>query len=140
MSRAEEILNIAEEMIQTRGYNGFSFMDISARLGIKKASVQFYFPRKVDLGVQVVIRYGRNFKSLLEALDARGTSARNRLEAYAAPFIRMASKEGKVCLAAALSAEFTTLPEEVCAEVVDFYALVENWLIFLLDLELLLRL
>ena len=33
---ADEILDLAETLIQTRGYNAFSYQDISDALGIRK--------------------------------------------------------------------------------------------------------
>jgi len=34
-----KILDIAQELLQTRGYSAMSFQDIAARVGIKKPSV-----------------------------------------------------------------------------------------------------
>ncbi|HCV86884.1 MAG TPA: TetR/AcrR family transcriptional regulator, partial [Deltaproteobacteria bacterium] len=35
--RQSEILTLAGEMIQTKGYDSFSYNDLSLRLGIRKA-------------------------------------------------------------------------------------------------------
>ena len=48
---AEDILDRAEALIQTRGYSAFSYQDISDTLGIRKASIHYHFPSKTDLGV-----------------------------------------------------------------------------------------
>ena len=39
MAKAEEILASAERLARDAGYNGFSFRDIAAEVGIKSASV-----------------------------------------------------------------------------------------------------
>ena len=36
---AEQILDLAETLIQTRGYSAFSYQDIADALGIRKASI-----------------------------------------------------------------------------------------------------
>jgi len=53
-SAAEEILDLAETLIQTRGYSAFSYQDIADSLGIRKASIHYHFPSKTDLGIAVV--------------------------------------------------------------------------------------
>jgi len=44
-------VDLAEALIQSRGYSAFSYQDISDRLGIRKASIHYHFPSKTDLGV-----------------------------------------------------------------------------------------
>src|SRR5690242_7158071 len=51
------ILDIAENLIQTQGYNAFSFRDIAEAAGIKTSSIHYYFPAKADLGKAVVARH-----------------------------------------------------------------------------------
>ena len=53
----EQILLVAESLIQSRGYNAFSYKDISEIIGIKTSSIHYYFPTKADLGKQVVIQH-----------------------------------------------------------------------------------
>jgi AcrR family transcriptional regulator len=45
----ERILDIALELFTTQGYDTTSLRDISARLGITKAALYYYFPRKEDI-------------------------------------------------------------------------------------------
>ena len=49
ISKEDEILEVGQELIQTVGYDGFSYRDIADRVGIKSASVHYYFPAKTDL-------------------------------------------------------------------------------------------
>ena len=48
--RQSEILMLAGEMIQTKGYDSFSYNDLSLRLGIRKASIHHHIPKKQELG------------------------------------------------------------------------------------------
>jgi len=62
---AEQILDLAETLIQTRGYSAFSYQDIAEALGIRKASIHYHFPSKTDLGVAVIDRYIERFDTAL---------------------------------------------------------------------------
>jgi len=50
------ILDEAQSMAQLHGFNGFSFRDIAASVGIKPASIHYYFQTKEQLGVALVRR------------------------------------------------------------------------------------
>ena len=52
-SKREEILDAAEAMIRDAGFNAFSTRDVASAVGIKSASVHYYFPTKADMGVAV---------------------------------------------------------------------------------------
>ena len=65
---AGQILDLAETLIQTRGYSAFSYQDIADSLGIRKASIHYHFPSKADLGVAVVDRYMARFDGALTAI------------------------------------------------------------------------
>jgi AcrR family transcriptional regulator len=60
-NKAEEILDVAERMARTGGYNGFSFREIAKAVGIKAASVHYHFPTKDELGAAVARRYTERF-------------------------------------------------------------------------------
>ena len=45
---ADRILDIAERLVQTRGFNRFSYADIAAELGITTASVHYHFPARAN--------------------------------------------------------------------------------------------
>src|SRR5262245_19633759 len=77
-----KILDAAEEMVQTRGYNAVSFRDLAAAVGIKSASIHYYFQNKGDLGVALVKRYVERFAEARQKIDARGGSAGDRLNRY----------------------------------------------------------
>jgi len=56
-----DILDLAEKLIRQRGYNAFSYKDISVPLQIKNAAVHYHFPTKADLGIAIIERTRRNF-------------------------------------------------------------------------------
>src|SRR5208282_4598313 len=66
---AAAILNVAERLAQTRGYNGFSYADIAEELGVTKASLHYHFPSKAELGRALITRYQAVFAAALETID-----------------------------------------------------------------------
>src|SRR5437773_8986467 len=78
------ILDVAERLVQTRGFNGFSYADIAAELHITKASIHYHFPSKAALGRALVERYAARFAAELVAIDGRLDDPAAKLDAYAA--------------------------------------------------------
>ena len=63
---AQRILDIAEQLVQVRGFNAFSYADIAAELGITKASLHYHFSGKAELGQALIARYAQRFALALE--------------------------------------------------------------------------
>jgi TetR/AcrR family transcriptional regulator, transcriptional repressor for nem operon len=124
---SERILDIAERLVQTRGFNGFSYADISAEVGISKASLHYHYPTKAALGQRLVERYERNFKAALECIDARHAPALAKLAAYVEIYVKVL-RAGKMCLCGMLAADYETLPDEIQASVRRFFVANEVWL------------
>jgi TetR/AcrR family transcriptional regulator, transcriptional repressor for nem operon len=126
-----EILNLAEELIQDRGFNGFSYQDIASRLGVKNAAIHYHFRSKADLGTAVVERYRRRFRRWSAGLDTARLGPWPRLEAFF-DIYRSFVPHARVCPNGMLQAEFHSIPPEVQEAtrglVADFHA----WLVALL--------
>ena len=127
-SKAEEILNVAQDLIQTRGYNGFSYRDIAAAIGIKSASIHYHFPTKGDLGQAVTARYSDRFSQALQTIIEKTDRARPRLEAYATLFRTTLIEGDRLCMCGMLAGEVETVPDIVKAEVSRFFQEQEVWL------------
>ena len=113
---AARILDIAEQLVQARGFNGFSYADIAAEVGISKAALHYHFPGKADLGLAVITRYAERFTESLAAIDRADAAPTDRLAAYARLYDQVL-RRGKVCLCAVLAAEYQTLPTPMQAAV-----------------------
>jgi TetR/AcrR family transcriptional regulator, transcriptional repressor for nem operon len=128
-STAGQILDVAENLIQTRGYSAFSYADISAALGIRKASIHYHFPSKTALGIAVVDRYVERFAAALAAVTADETrSAMSMLDFYTEPYQQFAKTSDMVCLCGALAGEMMALPPELRARVDQFFKDHQAWL------------
>jgi TetR/AcrR family transcriptional regulator, transcriptional repressor for nem operon len=126
---AEQILDLAETLIQTRGYSAFSYQDIADSLGIRKASIHYHFASKADLGVAVVDRYIERFGAALVGIAADDKqSSMAMLDFYVQPYLQFASTPDRVCLSGALAGEMMALPPEVRARVDHFFKTHQVWL------------
>src|SRR5688572_31409706 len=104
-STAVRVLDVAEELVQKRGFNGFSYADIAAELGITTASLHYHFPGKAELGRALIERYaGRSFQALA-AIDQATTDPAAKLQAYADIYTDVL-RAGRMCLCGMLAAEF----------------------------------
>jgi TetR/AcrR family transcriptional repressor of nem operon len=123
---AEEVLDAAERLAQTRGFNGFSYADVSAIVGIRTASLHYHFPTKADLGRALVERYSRSFRGALAAIEETERGALGRLERYARLYVDVLEKD-RLCLCGMLAAEHATLPPAMQAALRAFFDANEAW-------------
>ncbi|MEL6553262.1 MAG: TetR/AcrR family transcriptional regulator [Cyanobacteria bacterium J06621_11] len=128
VSRSEEILTVAQNFIQSRGYNGFSYRDIAAEIGVKSASVHYHFPTKGDLGQAVTARYTKQFGQQLQQIEDSKETARDRLQDYAILFQDTLIERNLLCMCGMLAGEIETLPDVVKAEVARFFEAQQQWL------------
>ena len=129
---ATQILDVAERLVQERGFNGFSYADVAKELGITKAALHYHFPGKAELGEALIERYARRFGKALVALDERDIDAPDKLRAYTQLYAEVFSDE-RMCLCGMLAADYATLPEPMRERVVGFFDDNEAWLAHVLD-------
>ncbi|HUX86405.1 MAG TPA: TetR/AcrR family transcriptional regulator [Chloroflexota bacterium] len=128
VNTAERILETAFELMQTRGYNAFSYADVAERVGIRTASIHYHFPAKSDLAREVCAHYRTALIATLAAIDRDLTDPADRLQRFVALQGRGLDHRPPMCLCALLAAECPTLPEEVNVEVRGFLSDQETWL------------
>jgi TetR/AcrR family transcriptional repressor of nem operon len=121
------ILDAAEQLVQTRGFNGFSYGDVASLLGVTRASLHYHFPAKTDLGEALIRRYTDRFGSALAAIGTEHSDPRAKLGAYADIYAGVLRDE-RMCLCGMLAAEYDTLPGPMRDAVVRFFDASESWL------------
>jgi TetR/AcrR family transcriptional repressor of nem operon len=72
----DRILDAAQRMVQTDSYDGFSFRDVAAAVGIRKASVYHHFETKEQLAAAMTDRAGERFRHWAAGESARAPLAR----------------------------------------------------------------
>jgi TetR/AcrR family transcriptional regulator, transcriptional repressor for nem operon len=128
----DHVLDVAERLAQTRGFNGFSYADIAAELGITKASLHYHYPTKTDLGCALIDRYGQRFGAALGQIGATGLPASRQLAQYVELYAGVLRSD-RLCLCGMLAAEYSTLPEPMQRAIRGFFEGNEAWLARLLE-------
>jgi len=126
--RQEEILNLAQQMIQTRGYNGFSFRDLARQLDVKPAAIHYHFPTKPELVRCLMQRYRLRLHASLVKIDEQALPPRKALERYIQLFYATLKPDHRLCLCGMLATESATLPGELQSDVRQFFDDNETWL------------
>jgi TetR/AcrR family transcriptional regulator, transcriptional repressor for nem operon len=129
---AQRILDVAERLMQVRGYNGFSYADIAAAMRVTKASLHYHFPTKAELARRLMERYTQTFLAALAKIDETGASAHEKLRGYVSIYSDVLANN-RMCLCGMLAAEYATLPKPVRLEVTRFFDANEAWVAKILD-------
>ncbi len=127
-STRDRLLDLAQELAQVRGLNGFSFQDLAHGVGIRTASVHHHFRTKEDLARELMARYRTTFHENLSAIDERHRSPRRKLERFAELFLETLRQGNRLCLCGRLATDYATLSSPVQTEVKAFFAETEEWL------------
>ncbi|HTO48448.1 MAG TPA: TetR/AcrR family transcriptional regulator [Burkholderiales bacterium] len=129
---AQRILDIAERLVQTRGFNGFSYADIAGALALTKASLHYHFPTKAELGTRLIARYEHGFLEVLGEIDRTAADPRQKLARYAKIYADVL-RNNRMCLCGMLAAEYATLPRPMKDEMRHFFDENERWLVAVLE-------
>ena len=128
---AQRILDVAERLVQTRGFNGFSYADIAEALEVTKASLHYHFASKAELGRRLMERYEAAFLEALKGIDAGG-GARAKLKRYARIYADVL-RDNRMCLCGMLASDYATLPKAMKEAVKHFFDENEHWLSAVLE-------
>ncbi len=124
MTTRETIIDTADQLIRSNGFNAFSFKDISNKIGIKTASIHYHFPTKSDLGVAIIKEHVERFEHLKE--EFANKSPLQKLNAFLSIYSQIKS-ENKVCLVGSLATDLNTFDDSIKNELKNFAELVLLW-------------
>ena len=124
----EEILAAAKLAAQAHGYAGLNFRDLAQQVGIKAASIHYYFPSKADLATAVAKRYWEDDATYLESLLRNSAKPLDALRRYPETFRWALENDNRICLCSFMSAQFDDLPDVVKTEVQAFTDVNVAWL------------
>jgi TetR/AcrR family transcriptional repressor of nem operon len=129
---ATRMLDVAERLVQQRGFNAFSYADIASELGVTKASLHYHFASKAALGSAVIDRYALRFFDALAAIDAEGGAAEDRLAGFVEVYAGVL-RDQRMCLCGMLAADQLTLPDSMRAPVLEFFDRTAAWVAGVLE-------
>ncbi|MCD0504501.1 TetR/AcrR family transcriptional regulator [Bordetella petrii] len=121
----EQLVGHAQALIRQRGYNGFSYRDLADRVGVKTASIHYYFPCKDDLLIEAIDNYAATVTGLVHGIDG-ALPAKERLDRYAALF--EGGPADQVCMCGMLAADFASLSDRARLSLQGFFRMHETWL------------
>jgi TetR/AcrR family transcriptional repressor of nem operon len=124
---ANQILDVAERLVQVRGFNAFSYADVAADLGLTNAALHYHFPTKSDLGEALISRYAARFVGALLEIDGSLVDPLRKLDAYVDLYAEVL-RHRRMCLCGMLAAEYETLSVGMQGAVALFFEKNENWL------------
>ncbi|MCF6408062.1 TetR/AcrR family transcriptional regulator [Chitinophaga filiformis] len=120
----ERIVSLADQLIKTRGYNAFSYKDISDPLEIKNAAIHYHFPTKTDLGMAVLDLELQHFMAGTAKVAAQPEDKQLK---FLFDTFGKKHKEGLVCLMGSLSPDYDTLPSPLQEKITDLSGAILKW-------------
>jgi len=127
-STSQEILDVAQDLCQRLGFNGFSYRDIAAKLGIKTASIHYHFATKGKLGEAILVRYRGAFAAQLSAASAEIKDPAKRVQRLAEVLGGTLKDGNKLCLCGMFAAELESIEPDMRNQVRGFFEDAEKWL------------
>lgn len=127
MEMKEQILTSAQRLAQQRGFNGFSYADIAAEVGIRKASLHHHFATKTDLALALIEGYSAALNTELARISALPVQVDEKLRAYMAIYHGTLEVD-RVCMGGMLASEALTLDASLLPGLQRFFAINTDWL------------
>lgn len=126
MDTKTQAIKSAKAQLQLKGFNGFSFQDIADDLGIRKASLHYYFNSKEDLGLALISDYEDAF--LQWTLSLGEVKALTKLERFFDMFQDMSSDKMKVCPTGVFCIDYNTLGPQMKTALLELHQGQKEWL------------
>jgi TetR/AcrR family transcriptional repressor of nem operon len=126
------ILDAAEELLQRRSYNAFSYQHIAVQLGIRNAAIHYHFPSKSDLGTALIRRYRERYQTTIQQLEANSQDTWVLLQGFFGIYQQYLDAGDMVCPGGVLGAEFSSIPAPMQEETRLMLREIYEWLISVL--------
>jgi TetR/AcrR family transcriptional regulator, transcriptional repressor for nem operon len=129
----ERILDLAKDILLRRSFNSFSYQDLADGIGIRKASIHYYFPSKEDLGVALLERIGAAMRRWAAQLREENAPPEEKLAAFCRVQRRLLDAGDKICVYGVLGAEYNSLPPRMQAAYSALLEAHQRWLARVLE-------
>ena len=125
-----KIINLAEELIRTKGYTAFSYKDIATVLKVKNAAIHYHFPSKEQLGRAVLERTRTQFK---EATASWASLPYLEQLQRLMNIYKRSHQQQWVCLVGALGPAYPALPASMQVSLTQMTLEIKTWTMALLE-------
>lgn len=129
MDTKSEIIKIGDILIREKGYNAFSFSDISKQLSIKNASIHYHFPTKTSLGTAIIKDHLKQLEQLKQKTATKDPL--QKLNSFLSIY-STAKTEDKICLVGSLATDLYTVETEIQNELKKLVNNILQWVIEIL--------
>ena len=130
MSTREGIIQLGDQLIRGKGFNAFSFYDISKKLKIKNASIHYHFPTKTDLGLSILEDHTKKLLALIKSTTTK--SPVFKLNAFLSIYTKIKA-EGRVCLVGSLATDLHTVDVKMAKDLKTFANKILEWVTAILE-------
>jgi TetR/AcrR family transcriptional repressor of nem operon len=131
VSTREKVVTAAQELLQTRSFNGFSFDDLAKRVGIRKPSLYHHFKSKNELALELLAQNAARLEAA--ARGDSGKSGDEQLRGHLRAIGDALCAGDRLCPGGALVASWGVLPREIRAGVRKLRELHHQWLVRILE-------
>lgn len=121
----EQIIEEANKLIINRGFNAFSYKNITEIIDIKTSSIHYHFPTKTDLGLAVIKKHQLAFDETIAR--TKNKSPLDKIDKLFLYYKKLAATE-KVCIVGALTSDIETLGEPLRKELAAFSDGIIEWI------------
>jgi TetR/AcrR family transcriptional repressor of nem operon len=128
MDTKTQLLDAAEHLARTRGFDAFSYADLSDTVGIRKASIHYHFSTKSDLASSLIQRYASRVLARLDAITTQGSTAADCLLAYIDLYREALGQGETLCLCVSFSASRDSFEAETLSRLARFHEANRTWL------------
>jgi TetR/AcrR family transcriptional repressor of nem operon len=129
MTTHQKLIDSARYLIQTRGYNGFSYADVAEEVQVRKASIHHHFPTKADLALAVVEESRAGILQQISLIAEGEFDPVERLRFYIEYWERcITDATAPFCVAGMLAAELPSLPADLAEHVRMHFRDLSRWL------------
>lgn len=125
-SKKQEIIDVAIKLVEHKGFNSFSFRDLTEVVNIKTSSIHYYFPTKENLGCAIILHYTNEIIAYFNSLGE--ISDDDKLNAFMGYFEKKSTSDEQSCLIGQLLSEFNTFGEEMKQGIKDFFSCLEEFI------------
>lgn len=129
--KRKKLEEVATDSVQKIGLTNLSFRTLADEVGIKSASVHYYFPGKNDLAASLIEAYSEKFSAILGEPN-EDASLRSKMDAFIDIFEQVLS-DGKFCLCGMMAAEVESLDDRSRELLRSYFETSEVWLAQLIE-------
>lgn len=125
--KRKNLESVATDAAQRRGLHSLSFRTLAEEVGVKSASVHYYFPTKANLASALIENYTAEFAKQLDTLDSSKRGLKGKLEGFIQIFEDVVTAD-KLCLCGMMAAEVGTLDDNSRALLKRYFEVAEGWI------------